>query len=105
MKDGMRIIYERSGGFMGLKSSLTINLDDLPLDQAGTLRRLLDEANFFTLPENPPTHSNPDGFQYTLTVETDKTKHTIHTNDASAPEELRPLLQELSHRARSQRRP
>lgn len=101
----MRIIFERSGGIMGLKSSLTIDLDDLPLDQAGTLRRLLDEANFFTLSENPPTRPNPDGFQYTLTVETDTAKHTVRISDTSAPDELRPLLQELSQRARSQRGP
>jgi hypothetical protein len=101
----MRIIFERSGGIMGLKSSLTIKLDDLPLDQAETLRRLLDEANFFKLSENPPTRPNPDGFQYTVTVETDTAKHTVHTSDTSAPDELRPLLQELSRRARVQRKP
>ena len=101
----MRIIFERTGGFMGLKSSLTIDLDDLPLDQAATLRRLLDEAHFFTLTENPPARPNPDGFQYTITAETDTATHTIHTSDTSSPEELRPLLQELSKRARSQRKP
>ena len=101
----MRIIFERSGGIMGLKSNLTIDLDELPVDQAETLRRLLDEANFFTLPENPPTRPNPDGFQYTLTVETETAKHTIRTNDTTAPDELRPLLQELSQRARLQRKP
>jgi hypothetical protein len=100
----MRIIFERSGGFMGLKSSLTIDLDDLPLDQAATLRGLLDEAHFFTLTENPPIRPNPDGFQYTITVESETAKHTIHTSDTSAPEELRPLLQELSQRARLQRK-
>ena len=101
----MRIIFERSGGIMGSKSSLTINLDDLPPDQTETLHRLLDDANFFTLTENPPTRPNPDGFQYTITVETDTVKHTVHTSETSAPDELRPLLQELSQRTRSQRRP
>ena len=96
----MRIIFERTGGIMGSKSSLVIKLDELPLDQAETLRRLLDEAKFFTLAENPPTHPNPDGFQYTITVETGTAKHTIHTSDTTAPAELRPLLQELSQRAR-----
>ena len=90
---------------MGSKSSLTIKLDDLPHDQAETLRRLLDESNFFTLPENPPARLNPDGFQYTLTVETDTTKHTVHTSDTAVPDKLRPLLQELSQRARVQRKP
>jgi hypothetical protein len=101
----MRIIFERSGGIMGLKSSLTIDLDDLPVDQAETLRGLLDKANFFALPENPPTRPTPDAFQYTLTVETDTARHTVRTSDTTAPDGLRPLLQELSQRARLQRKP
>jgi len=101
----MRIIFERSGGIMGLKSSLTIDLDELPVDQAETLRRIVDEANFFALPENPPTRPIPDGFQYTLTIETDTARHTVRTSDTTASDELRPLLQELSQRARLQRRP
>lgn len=101
----MRIIFERSGGIMGSRSRLDINLDELPLDQAETLRRILDEANFFAQPENPPTHPIPDGFQYTLTVETGQLKHTILTTDTAAPKELQPLLQELSRRMRLQRKP
>jgi hypothetical protein len=101
----MRIIFDRTGGFMGLKSSLTVDLTDLPLDQAETLSRLVDEAHFFTLTENPSISPHPDGFQYTITVEADTTTHTLHTSDTSAPEELRPLLQELTQMARSQRKP
>ena len=100
----MRIIFERSGGMMGLKSGLTIDLNDLPPDQAETLRRLLDESNFFTLSGNSPARPIPDGFQYTITVETEVVRHTVHTSDTTMPEELRPLLEELSQRARSQRR-
>ncbi len=100
----MRIHFERSGGFMGLKSSLLLNLDELPFDQAQTLRLLLDESQFLTLPENPPTHSTPDGFHYTITVETERITHTIHTTDANIPDELRPLLEYLSQRARPQRK-
>lgn len=99
----MRIIFERSGGIMGLKSRLTINLDELPVDQSRNLSRLVDEANFFTLPKDLFGRPAPDGFQYTITVETDSTSHTVHTSDTTAAEELRPLLQELSQRARSQR--
>lgn len=101
----MRIIFERSGGIMGLKSSLNIDLNDLPLDQAETLRRLLDETHFLSLPENTPGRPSPDGFNYTITVETKTVTHTVHTNDTTAPKELQPLLQELSQRARSQRNP
>jgi tRNA/tmRNA/rRNA uracil-C5-methylase (TrmA/RlmC/RlmD family) len=99
----MRIIFDRSGGFMGLKSSLTVDLDDLPPDQAETLRRLLDESHFFTLIVDSPTRPIADGFQYTITVESGTATHIIHTSDTTAPDELRPLLEELSQRARSQR--
>jgi hypothetical protein len=100
----MKIIFERSGGFMGLKSNLNIDLKDLSADQAEMLRGLLDNANFFTQPESPPNRSAADGFQYVITVETELVTHTIHTNDTAASEELRPLLQELSQRIRSRRR-
>lgn len=99
----MRILFERTGGLMGLKSNLKIDLNELPAGQALTLRTLLDESNFFSLPENPPTHSTPDGFFYTITVESKTISHTIKTSDSTAPEELQPLLQELSLMAR--RRP
>jgi hypothetical protein len=99
----MRIMFERTGGLMGRKASLTLDLEELPRDQSETLSRLVDEAHFFTLPENPPTRPIPDGFQYTITVETDTGKHTVCTGDTTAPDELRPLLQELSQRARLQR--
>lgn len=101
----MKITFERSGGFMGLKSGLTIDLNDLPSDDAETLRRLVDESSFFTLTENASTRRPiPDGFQYTITVETEMIKHTVRASDTTVPNELRPLLQELSQRARPQRR-
>ena len=99
----MRIIFERSGGFLGTKSSLTIDLDDLPLDKAGMLRRFLDEADFFALTADPPTPPIPDGFQYTLTVETGTARHTVRTTDMTMPESLRSLIDELSQIARTQR--
>jgi hypothetical protein len=96
----MRITFERSGGIMGAKSGLELDLNQLPADQAGDLRKLLEEANFFALPENPPARAVPDGFQYTITVEVELVKHTVRASDGTAPPELRPLLQELSQRAR-----
>jgi hypothetical protein len=99
----MRIIYERSGGFMGLKSSLTIDLDELPLDQAEALRTLLGEANLISLSEDPPARSIPDGFQYSLTIESEEVKHTVFTSDVTMPASLRPLIDELSQLARMRR--
>jgi hypothetical protein len=99
----MRIIFERSGGIMGAKSRLEIDLEQLPPEQAETLRKLLNEANFFALPENSPARAAPDGFRYAITVEVELVEHTVRVSDGTAPEELKPLLQELSLRARQQR--
>lgn len=100
----MRIDFEQSGGFMGLIFNLSLDLKDLPPDQAEAIRSHLDTANFFDLPENLVTLARPDEIHYTITVEIDTMKHTVHASDTSAPDELRPLIQELSQRARTQRR-
>jgi hypothetical protein len=103
----MRITFERTGGFMGRKVSLTLELDELPSDQAETLHRYLDEANFFTIegtPSSPgPTRFARDEFHYLITVETRDTKHTVRTTDATMPASLRPLIEELSRLTRLQR--
>ncbi len=48
----MRISYERSGGLMGRKVNFSLDLDELPRDQAEILQQLLKKADFFNLPEN-----------------------------------------------------
>jgi hypothetical protein len=100
----MHITFERTGGFMGRKVSLALELDELPSDQAETLRRHLDEANFFAIEETPAAPSPVrDKFHYLVTVETRDVKHTIHTTDAAMPASLRPLIEELSQLARMPR--
>lgn len=97
----MRITFERTGGFMGRKVSLILELDELPSDQAGTLSRLLDEANFFAIEEIPSAPGPArDEFHYLITVETRDAKHTVRTTDATMPASLRPLIEELSQLAR-----
>jgi hypothetical protein len=97
----MKIIFERSGGFMGRNVKLELDLADLPPDQAEILKRLVEESDFFSLTESLPKAPAPDGFTYTITVITTKIRHTVNTADTSAPEVLRPLLDELSTRARA----
>ena len=81
----MKIIFERSGGFMGRTVSLSVNLDELPADQSGTLKRLVDESDFFNLDDSPLKNHAPDQFLYTITVDTGKIQHTIHASDSVAP--------------------
>ena len=96
----MKIIFERSGGFMGRTVSLSLNLDELPADQSGTLERLVDESDFFNLDDSQLKNHAPDQFLYTITVDTGKIQHTVHASDSSMLETLRPLLNDLLARTR-----
>ena len=97
----MRISYERSGGFMGRKLNFSVDLDELPKDQAETLNRLLQQADFFNLPEDLISRPVPDEFTYSITVETATQSHKVRVSDTSMTDPLRPLFDELSRRARS----
>lgn len=98
-----KILFERTGGFMGRKVSVTIDMDDLPDDQEEMLEDLLDEADFFKLPSDLTTPAMPDAFTYSITVSSDRGQHSVRCGDSTAPDNLRPLLEELSRQARMQR--
>ncbi|MBC7878511.1 MAG: hypothetical protein H7Y59_15175 [Anaerolineales bacterium] len=91
----MQIIFERTGGIMGRKVSVSLDLDEMPSDQSTTLRRLVDESDLFTLDEEPIKTSRPDEFIYTITITTKTIQQTVRASDTSLPESLRPLLNEL----------
>jgi hypothetical protein len=97
----MRIIFERAGGFMGRKVSLNLDLADLPPDQAQTVKLLVDQSDFFNLKAVPPKDPVPDGFSYSITVETETIGQTIQASDTDFPQALRPLLEELIKRTRA----
>jgi len=97
-----KISFERTGGFMGRTVSLTINLADLPDDQAKFLDDLLEKADFFALPEDLTQTVMPDSFSYNITVTVDERQHSVRVNDSTASDDLRPLLDELSRQARMQ---
>ena len=99
------IKYERTGGFAGIRMAADFDLDELPSEEADQLRKGLEDVDFNELPEklmkgNPV----PDGFTYSITVESDKGRHTVTTSDTSAPEKMQPLLELLQRIAREQAR-
>lgn len=100
----IRIIFEQTGGIMGQRISLSLNLDDLPQAEAKTLQKLLDEADVFSLADSPASDSARDVIHYLIRIEADDATHTLRTSDASMPDRLRPLVQELSRLARQQRK-
>ena len=98
-----KIFFERSGGFMGRTVSATLDLDDLPDDQAKTLEEMLNKADFFELPADLTRPPMPDAFTYTITVDKGTRQHSVRVSDATAPDTVRPLLEELNKQARMQR--
>lgn len=100
----MKISFERTGGFAGMSVAITVEVDSLPEPDAAALRKLVKDADFFNLVETRPGRAISDGFQYTITVEGDDQQRSLQVTDTSVPDKLRPLLDYLSLRARSQRR-
>ena len=90
------ITFKRSGGLIGRGMRLQVDLDQLPIHDARYLARLIEQAEFFNLPENLIIKFNPDEYQYTITVDLGVTSHTVRTNDTTMPGSLRPLVDELS---------
>jgi hypothetical protein len=96
-----QITFERTGGLLGRKVHLSLDLDKMPADQSRELQQLINEADFFSLPENLITRPLPDEFIYTISINAAAKRQTVRLSDTSAPEALRPLLADLSRRARS----
>jgi hypothetical protein len=98
-----KIFFERTGGFMGRKVTATIDLGDVSDKLAKLLDDLLDEADFFELPPDLTKPAMPDAFTYNITVSSEERQHSVRVSDTTAPDDLRPLLEELSKQARMRR--
>lgn len=90
----MRVSLERTGGFAGISRKTTVDTANIPTNEAKQLPQLLEAADFFNLPENlTASPTQPDRFQYILTVEDGAKKHTITVSEAAMPGTLRPLIE------------
>jgi len=102
------ITFERTGGFAGQPIQMQVDLDTLPNDQAQKLQSLLLTSHFFEIPETiPGMHRDTpsaDEFRYDLTVEANRSRHSVRTTDSTAPDNLRPLIDELSRLAKARSR-
>ncbi len=95
----MLIHFERTGGFAGMSTAVTLNTDSLPEEEARKLQEMVDAAGFFNLPEKFPLPARgADYFVYRLTVESEGRKHTVEVSEPAVPAELRPLLQALMNK-------
>ena len=100
----MRIEFERSGGFMGVRNVIQVDTTSLEPQEANELLALVESAGFFDLPEHLAS-STPaaDTFQYRLTIERSEIRHTVMLTDSATPDSLQPLLQRLNLLARNRR--
>lgn len=98
----MRIRFERTGGFAGLRLSGEVDSEKLSAAQAKEFKRLVEGARLFDQPHTPsPTQQQvPDQFQYDLTIEDGSRTHTIQTTDVGASDELRALIDWMADTAR-----
>ena len=101
----MRIHFVRTGGFAGMRLANTIDSEELPEEELQALKSELDNAHFFEL---PPLMSGETGgadrFQYEITVEDGRQKHTVTAGETSLPGNLQPLVQHLELLARTNRK-
>ena len=90
------ITFERSGGAVGKDLHLDLDLNTLPEDESQHLLKLIDEADFFNIPEHPAEQFTADEFQYTIGVSAGQSNHTVHVSDSTMPKGLLPLAKELT---------
>ena len=91
-----KITFERSGGFLEPPIEFTIDLDTVSSHAAQRMLYLIEDADFFNLPENPGATQVVDEYFFTVTVEAGGTRHSVCASEADMPEVLRPLINELS---------
>lgn len=101
----MKIYFERTGGFMGRTICTEVDTNQIPPEQALSFLEKLDDAQFFDLPETidaglEGTSGAADQLCYKVTVEVAGVQHTVETSDVSVPEQLQPLLKELTEYTR-----
>jgi len=96
----MQIYFERSGGFLGSKLKTAVDTTQLPADEAEKWEGVLSTNQFLELPPDADLAVATDQFSYKMTVVTSEWQHTAVFTDASASEELQPIIRRLTVMAR-----
>lgn len=100
--NNVKINYERTGGLRGNTTSFAIDLDSLSISEREQINKLISNSDFFNLNSNTNSPGGAaDFFTYTITIESDKNKHTVSVNDITLPNNLIPLIEFLDKKAMS----
>jgi hypothetical protein len=100
----MRIFFERSGGFAGLRLSTSVDTRSLDPAEAERLELEIEQADFFHLPARIHSASGgADRFEYHIAVEQGIRNHTVEFGETTLPGALRPLVEHLEQLVRTKR--
>jgi len=110
-QNSVLVIYQRSGGFAGLRDELTVYSNGdcelqrkaiereftLEPDQLAHLKQLMEEESFLNLKgEFLPPNTGADFFEYVVSYQAGESKmHTVRTVSGAVPDALQPILSEL----------
>jgi hypothetical protein len=98
------IWLERSGGFIGIPTQVEVDSRSLSTEEAETLWQLIEDSGFFEANKNDSIPEGlPDQFQYKITIERGGNNLKVALSQASIPDNLRPLINYLTQKARSQK--
>ena len=103
----MRIDFECSGGFAGLRLTYRADTNDLTKEVAEELMELIESSGFFDLEESevaPSLAGPPDVFIYRLSLDEKGRRKSLSLNDVTAPPPMHRLLTLLRKLALEQRR-
>ena len=84
---------------MAREMGMDFDLSSMPGSAAQRLDGLLTDSNFFDIPLVHDLRTNPDEYQYDITVVAGNSIHSVHVSDTSMPDSLRPLVEELTELA------
>jgi hypothetical protein len=95
----MRIKFKTEGGIAhlpGLSEPVTIDTEELPVEQANELERLIEAADFFELPStSDPAPGAADYQRYTISVTTPSRSHEVRLTDPIEDPRVRELVNHL----------
>lgn len=95
----MKIHFERTGGFTGLRTFVSLDTDKMSQSESEQLYSMCANVNFSNLPKSEPKSGAADIFHYKITVESKDGTKTIETSDLSITPEFENLVNFLSDKA------
>ena len=98
----LKVCLKRTGGVAGIRGQWEIDGRALDSKKASELKKLLETADFFSLPlALGDCGEARDGFFYELTVEAEDRKHTVKCAESAVPMPVRDCVDWILKTARS----